>query len=80
VLAAVISRAAAVEAGMLLEGARKDSTDQAHVPTAAAAPPAWDPEVEAVALVAAVGVAVAAVVAAGGADKRDTLRREITGV
>jgi hypothetical protein len=70
VLATVISRAAAaVETGMPLEGAREDSTDQAHAPTAAAAPRAWALEVVA----AAAGVAAAGVVAAGGADERDSL-------
>jgi hypothetical protein len=69
VLAAVISRAAAavVETGTPLEGDRRGSTDQAHAPIAAAAPPAWDLEVVAAAS------AGAGVVAAGGADERDRL-------
>lgn len=67
-LAAVISRAAGVEAGMLLEGARKDSTDRTRAPTATAAPPAWDLEVEAAASVAA-GAVAAGAVAADDADE-----------
>ena len=46
-------------------GVLADTTDLARVPTAAAAPPAWDPEAE-------VGV-----VAVAGADERRLLRRVV---
>ena len=77
-----ISRAEVAETEMPSEevpGAPGATTDRAHAPAAVAAPPAWDREAEAEALVAAV------VVAAGGADKKPTgeltwsqhLRRDI---
>ena len=65
-----MSRAAVAETGMLSEaapGAPRVTTDRAHAPAAAAAPPAWDLEE-----VAAVVVAVAE----GGAGKRPRSRKE----
>ncbi len=67
-LAAGISRVAVAETGMPSEevpGVPGATTDRAHAPAAAAAPPAWDPEAEA-------PVAVAVVAVGDGADKKPT--------
>ena len=56
--AAAISRAAEAETGTLSEGETTVSTDRAHAPAAAVAPPAWD--------LAAAGAALAAAVVGGG--------------
>ena len=63
-----ISRVAVAETEMPSEGVPGvpgATTDRAHVPAAAAAPRAWDPEAE-------VSAAVAGVAVAGGADKKRT--------
>jgi hypothetical protein len=63
-LAAGISRVAVAETGMPSEevpGVPGATTDRAHAPAAAAAPPAWDPEAE-----------VAVVAVGDGADKKPT--------
>jgi len=62
------SRVAVAETGMPSEevpGVPGATTDRAHAPAAAAAPPAWDPEAEA-------PVAVAVVAVGDGADKKPT--------
>ena len=59
---AVISRAAVAETGTPSEEVPGDTADRALAPAAAAAHPAWGLEAEA-------GASVAAVVAAGGAER-----------
>ncbi len=51
----MISRAAAVETGMHLEGVPEDTADQAPAPVAAEVPPALDLEAQAALAVAVVG-------------------------
>jgi hypothetical protein len=62
----------AVETGVHLGGAPEGTTDQAHAPTAAEVPPAWEAVLAAAAAVAAVAVVVAVAVDGGGRHGRRT--------
>jgi hypothetical protein len=62
----------AVETGVHLGGAPEGTTDQAHAPTAAEVPPAWEAVLAAAAAVVAVAVAAAVAVGGGGRHGRRT--------